>query len=579
MNGSGSHGGGSQRGGSHGGDRSVADAYLELLAHRGVEYLFGNGGTDFGPIIDAYARRVQADEAVPQPVTVPHEIPAMAMAHGYAMVSGKIPAVMVHTIAGTANAIGGLINANRAQVPIFFSAGRTPLTEGGALGARDMHIHWAQESFDQGSMVREWVKWDYELRDGADVVSVVDRALAVAGTEPYGPVYLTLPREVLAAPHDGSDVAVPKRMVPASTVAAPALIAAAADALAAAQRPIIITRSLGRDPEAVGALAALAESLGAPVYDPYPTNANLPFDHPLHVVAPPDGALAEADVIVVVDSDVPWTPKRQQPRPDATVIAVAADPLFSRYPVRGFRVDLNLAGSTRLTLSALHGELRRRAIDADAVAARRAEVAATNERLRAAADERAITAGRAAQLQKPWFTRCLQELLDDDAIIVDELGCDVTQLRGVGPGGFYGVSQAGVLGWSIGAALGAKLAARDRTVVAVTGDGSYLFGAPAATHWVARKMDLPVLFLVWNNAKWGAVEGATRMVYPDGWAVRTGSFPFSDLTPSLDHELLCQAAGGYGERVEDPAELPAALERGLKAVREGRQALLNLVAH
>ncbi|MEZ5264876.1 MAG: thiamine pyrophosphate-binding protein [Acidimicrobiales bacterium] len=130
--------------GAHDGDRSVADAYLELLAHRGVEYLFGNGGTDFGPIIDAYARRVQADEPVPQPVTVPHEIPAMAMAHGYAMVSGKIPAVMVHTIAGTANAIGGLINANRAQVPIFFSAGRTPLTEGGALGARDLHIHWAQ---------------------------------------------------------------------------------------------------------------------------------------------------------------------------------------------------------------------------------------------------------------------------------------------------------------------------------------------------------------------------------------------------------------------------------------------------
>lgn len=560
-------------------DRSVADAYLELLHHRGIQYLFGNGGTDFGPIIDAYARRVQADEPVPQPVTVPHEIPAMAMAHGYAMVSGRTPAVMVHTIAGTANAIGGLINANRAQVPMLFSAGRTPLTEGDALGARDMHIHWAQESFDQGSMAREWVKWDYELRAGADLVSVVDRALAVAATEPRGPVYLTLPREVLAARHDGGAVAVPKRMVPGGTVADPAAVALAADALAGARRPIIITRSLGRDPAAVPLLAALAHTVGAAVYDPYPTHANLPFDHPLHLVTSPEAALADADVVLVVDSDVPWTPKRAEPRPDATVIGLAADPLYSRYPVRGFRVDINLPGSTRLTLAALHGEVARRPLDGPATDERRAAVGRDAARLRAAADERAVIARGAGVLQKPWFTRCLDEVLDDGAIIVDELGCDITQLQRTTTGGFYGVSQAGVLGWSIGAALGAKLAAPERSVVAVMGDGSYLFGAPAATHWVARKMDLPVLFLVWNNAKWGAVEGATRMVYPHGWAVRTGSFPFSDLSPSLDYELLCQAAGGHGERVEDPAELPAALERGLKAVREGRQALLNLVAH
>src|SRR5437870_3106584 len=108
---------------------STAEAYLELLAARGIDYLFGNGGTDFGPLIDAYAKRMSAEQPVPKPVTVPHEITAVAMAHGYTMVTGEPQAVMVHTIAGTANSLGGLINAARTQIPILFTAGRTPLTE------------------------------------------------------------------------------------------------------------------------------------------------------------------------------------------------------------------------------------------------------------------------------------------------------------------------------------------------------------------------------------------------------------------------------------------------------------------
>ena len=173
---------------------SVAEAYLELLAARGVEYFFGNAGTDFAPIIEAFARRTALGQALPRPITVPHEITAVAMAHGYAMVTGRPQVVMVHVIVGTANALCGIINAARAHVPVLFTAGRTPLTEGGLPGARDRHIHWAQESFDQGAMVREFVKWDYELRLGAQLETVVDRALAIARSEPAGPVYLT--REV-----------------------------------------------------------------------------------------------------------------------------------------------------------------------------------------------------------------------------------------------------------------------------------------------------------------------------------------------------------------------------------------------
>src|SRR5262245_29407326 len=170
---------------------STAEAYLEMLAARGVEYLFANAGTDFAPLIEAYAKRGAQGQALPRPITVPHEVPAIAMAHGYAMVTGRAQAVMVHVIVGAANALGGVINAARAQVPILFSAGRTPLSEGGLPGSRDRHIHWAQEAYDQAGMAREFVKWDYELRNFSQIETVVDRALLMAQAEPPGPVYLT----------------------------------------------------------------------------------------------------------------------------------------------------------------------------------------------------------------------------------------------------------------------------------------------------------------------------------------------------------------------------------------------------
>src|SRR6059036_2411947 len=172
---------------------TTAEAYLELLAARGVDYFFGNAGTDFAPIIEAYTRRRARGQLLPRPVTVPHEVPAVAMAHGYAMVTGRPQAVMVHVIVGTANALGGVINAARGGVPMLFTAGRNPITEAGFRGSRERQIHWAQESFDQGAIVREFVKWDYELRNFAQLETVVDRALAVTQAEPQAPVYLARP--------------------------------------------------------------------------------------------------------------------------------------------------------------------------------------------------------------------------------------------------------------------------------------------------------------------------------------------------------------------------------------------------
>ena len=177
--------------------RTTAEAYLCALKTHGVDYVFANAGTDFAPIIEALVQANDSGADIPQFVTVPHENVAMSMAQGYYKVAGKMAGVMVHVTVGTANALCGLMNAARDNVPRLLAAGRTPLTESGDPGSRNISIHWCQEAFDQGGMTREYVKWDYELRTGQPVESVVSRALDIAMTGPRGPVYLTLPREVL----------------------------------------------------------------------------------------------------------------------------------------------------------------------------------------------------------------------------------------------------------------------------------------------------------------------------------------------------------------------------------------------
>ena len=169
-------------------------------------------------------------------------------------------------------------------------------------------------------------------------------------------------------------------------------------------------------------------------------------------------------------------------------------------------------------------------------------------------------------------------MLGNDTIVLNELGIDAVQIDIRKPGSFFGVPVSGGLGWGIGAALGTKLADPDRTVICCVGDGSYIFGSGTAGHIVSDAQGLPILTVVWNNGIWNAVQSATRGTYADGYAVQSNNFAITTLSQSFHYELICQAAGGYGERVEDPAQVPAALERALNAVRnEKRQALLNVI--
>ena len=237
-----------------------------------------------------------------------------------------------------------------------------------------------------------------------------------------------------------------------------------------------------------------------------------------------------------------------------------------------------MAGMPRFTLEALINAVKAESLDKAAIEARKARLSEAHDKMRAAITARGPAGKDEAPISKAWVSYCFEQVREDDWTICNELGLDMSQFEFTKPEHFYGVSTAGVLGWGIGATVGAKLAMPNRTVIGCVGDGSYMFGVPEAGHWVSRKMNLPVLYVVWTNSRWNAVQGATRGVYPDGWSVKTDNFPFSDLGPSLDFEMICQAAGGYGERVEDPAEVPAAIQRALHAVKvEKRQALLNII--
>src|SRR5262249_33389363 len=210
---------------------------------------------------------------------------------------------------------------------LLLAAGRTPLTETGSIASRNRPIHWGQEAFDQGGMLREYVKWDYELRGGQPVEAVVDRALDIAMSEPRGPVYLTLPREVLTA-----TAAKPRRdtVRPLGTLPPEpprVAIEEAAQLIAKAEFPLIITSSSGRLPEAVGALAALAQDFALPVVQAEARDMNLPCDHPMHLGHDPGALLPKAGVGIVIESVGPWVPRNHQPRHHAKSIPTAPDPL------------------------------------------------------------------------------------------------------------------------------------------------------------------------------------------------------------------------------------------------------------
>ena len=555
---------------------TVAEAYLSVLSDRGVSRLFVNAGTDFAPFVEAYARQKQSGLDLPELVVCAHENLAISMAHGAYLGDGRVQAVMVHTSVGTANAVCGTFNAATDGVPILLAAGRSPLFEDSVLGSRDGGIHWAQEMYDQASMVREFVKWDYELRDGVQVAAVLDRAIDIAMTAPRAPVYLSLPREVLARDASG---AVPPRTSAVPTDAAPdaGAVEQLADLLAGARFPVFVTSASGAEAGTAAQLGQLCDEYSIGVLESRPRRYNVSTSHPLHVGYDLGAVAADADVLCFLDMDVPWIGASAAPRADAVVVQCGPDPQFSRYPVRTHRSDLSVTASTANLLAALAAALPGRHARIDN--GRRAAIEAAAAASRSRAGERLAAAGRAdGPITKAFMNWALAQVLAEDASVVSEYWARPEMLPRRGPLSYFGTPPAGGLGWGLPAAIGLKLARPERTVISAVGDGAYMFANPAACHHTMAMHDLPVLTVVCANRKWTAVQGSALGMYPAGHAAGAGQLSaLAELGPAVAFEQYAAASGGYGEAVTERRDLVPALRRALHAVQaEHRQAVVNV---
>ncbi len=558
---------------------TAGEALLRRFKTLGVDYVFVNSGTDYPPVIEGMARAGGDPGAVlPVPIIAPHEHAAMGMAHGYYLATGRAQAVMVHTNVGLANAAIGALNAASGQVPTILCSGRTPATESGRFGGRLNPINWGQEMRDQHALVREACKWDYELRAAEQTTDAADRAYAIANSLPRGPVYLSLPREVLCETVSPENLAAPPGLAPSSAVPRHEDVARAAAILARAERPLIVCQRGPGGAAGFATLARLAEEWAVPVVEYWPTQISISTEHPMHAGYDPGARLGQADAVLAIDARTPWAPALHAPPADCKVIQIGQDPLFAATPVRGFRCDIALAGDVAPVLGELADAMAPHlAGRAEALVARRAALAESNDAARAARHRQA-EAGRREPMTKGWVARCVGALSEQhDSIVLSELGCQLADMIFTRADRYYQEPHSGGLGWGLTAAHGMQLAERDRLVVATIGDGSYMFANPVACHQIAEAYDLPVLTIVLNNSGWNAVRRATKELYPDGAAAEANAMPLTDFSPSPDFVKVAEASRAHAERVTHAADLPAALERARNAIQQDRrQALLDI---
>ncbi len=309
----------------------------------------------------------------------------------------------------------------------------------------------------------------------------------------------------------------------------------------------MITGLLGQDPRDAVVLSRLAERWALPVI-PYNTRYfAISANHPMFQGSMPGPLLDDADLVIVIESDVPWMPSKEAPPSGARIVQIGEDPLYARYPMRSFPSDLTITASALSVLEALEQALQDRT--GAHVEERRARLVARSQKLHAQWRDEAERAGRGDKNTLAWLNHCLREVVDRDTIVINEYSFRQEYCPLETPGSLFGVSAAGGLGWGFGASLGAKLAAPQRQVLSVLGDGAYMFANPTACHYVAQMQNLPVLTVIYNNALYNAVRRATLDMYGEGVAAQGDGRLLADL-PAPNFEKIVAAHDGHGERVE-----------------------------
>jgi acetolactate synthase I/II/III large subunit len=565
---------------------TASTAFLEALCEAGVSHIFANLGSDHPPIIESLAEGEINGRTLPQLITCPNEMVALSAAHGFAQASGRAQAVLVHVECGTQSLAGAVHNAANGRIPVLIFAGVSPLTQEGEMkGTRNEYVQWIQDVFDQRGLVRGYMRYENEIRTGKNIKQVVLRAMQFANSDPKGPVYLTGAREVMEEEVSPVTVNI-EDWQPVSVCAMPPReVSSLVDDLLKARHPLIVTSYLGRKQSAVTELIRLCQRLGIGVLESVPKSVNFPADDPLYLgntwsEPRQNAALETADLILILDSDVPWIPVLSKPSNAAKIYHIDVDPLKERRPLwyvptkRAFRADVTTA------LQQINEQLDRSAIDERKVERRR------------------MYYGKLHNQRQEWLTECEHRHAQSDIITAEYLTSRVRHhsdnntvfliegvtnnkamfdhLRPSRPGSVF-TSGGGSLGWNGGAAIGIKMALPARTVVSLTGDGTYMFTAPSSVHWMSRHYHTPFLHVVYNNRGWRAPKLATLSVHPEGFASRAEDLG-ATFDPPPDYAGIAAAAGGaFGQIVRHPSEIDSALINAMRILRtEHRSVVLDV---
>ena len=557
-----------------------AETLLRVLSHMGVDRIFSSPGSEWSPVWEAFAKAKAQSEGVPLYISSRHEEVAVGMASGYAKSTGKLPAVMIHTTVGALHATMALRGALHEQIPMVVFTGES-LGFGEEAGP-DVGAQWLGALADIGGparLVDRCVKWSYGVNAKSLLPSTIQRACQLAMGTPKGPVFVSLPMEYLFDKMTKNATAenVP---IPAPT-ADPAAIEELATLLASAKNPLIITEEAGRDPGVVAKLVELAELLGAGVVESRASSyVNFPRTHPLHAGFEPQEFLQEADAILLLGVVAPWHPASKKLNSGTKVAVLSDNPLRSDLPYWGFPVNQILTGEIESSVKHLLESVKKRIAKGNSDATRRAESwRSRHEARKASWKEDALQRKEQKPIDTRWVTYELAQVIPADAMVVEETITHRLSIHRyldmLKPGTFF-AGCIGGLGTGTGTALGVKAANPKRQVLCLIGDGAFNYDPGLAALGVCQEHNLPILIVLYNNYGYHSQKSGVPRFFPDGFAVKNQDFIGISINPSPDYAMIARAFDGYGEKVEDPSEVRAALQRGLKAVAAGQMALIDI---
>ena len=556
-----------------------SDALMASMKLGGVDHLFFVSGSEIAFYQESAAKAREREWPSPRLVTMTHEGAALNAAIGSAMVSGQPAATAVHVDVGTLNYGAGIHTAWRGGYPVLMMAGAGPRAYPGSMtGGRDGGIQWVQEPRDQGEIVRQYTKHDHRLEHLDNPGLMVSRLLQVAMSDPQGPVYLTVPREVAMQSMPGS-TSFPTRDqlgVARPSWPDPKDAKTAAEWLIKANNPCIYVAKSGRHPESVEALVRLAELLALPVMETQTDKMNFPTTHPLYGTGP---SAKDADALLVIESPAAFVPGRGAPSADAKIIWVDVDPVQARYKTMEHRADMwlpvSVAGAAQAIYDAATGLLTKS--DMSRIADRRSRLETLKQEKEQAAEDAAATASRRKPLHPRWVAYQLGQIMEENAILLDDALSNTPFVQAYhkrAQPGTYFKSGGSTGGWGSGAAFGAKMAKPNSDVILTSGDGYFMFGTPLAGLWAAGHHGAPFLTVVFVNGSYSTGTRGLKGTYPEGSAVRAENYDGGLFDPPPDFAKLAEAANGYGETVYDAEEVGPALRRGLEQVRNGTPALI-----